>query len=139
MASVAEEQIASLTPPRRGQVWAVVADSTARAYDISKIALGGYTPEAALKKRATVVLYLQAETNDVFFYFDSAVGTSLSDTAKQAATAADLAFADTYCAILKAGNPPIMVRIDRTLDKFIQIKAASTSGVFRMWACSENR
>lgn len=139
MASVAEEQIASLTPPRRGAVWAVTVDSTARAYDLSKIALGGYTPEASQKKRSNVVLYLQATTNDVFFYFDSATGNSLSDTAKQAAGAADVAFADTYCAVLKAGNPPMQVRIDRSIDRFIQVKATSTSGELRMWACSENR
>jgi hypothetical protein len=142
MASVAEEQIASLTPPRRGAVWAVSVDSTARAYDLSTSILGAgatVAPEAAGKRRQYVVLYLQADTNDVYFYFDTATGTSLSDTAKQAASAASLAFSDTYCAVLKAGSPPIQIRIDRSIDKFIQVKAVSTAGVLRMWACSEAR
>ncbi len=138
MASVAEEQAATLQPPRRGAVWTLTVDSTARAYDISRLTLGTFVPSAANKTRANVVLMLQAETADVYFYFDSATGNSLSDTAKQAATPADAAFADTYCAILKAGSSEVF-RIDRTLDKFIQVKAASTSGVLRMWAYSENR
>lgn len=142
MASVAEEQVASLTPPRRGQVWAVAVDSTARAYDLSKIALGSgaVAPEAGgAKRRAYVVMYLQAETNDVYFYFDSATGSSLANATTQAATAADVLMDAAHCAVLKAGNPPIRVRIDRTIDKFIQVKAATTAGVLRMWACSENR
>lgn len=139
MASVAEEQIASLTPPRRLAVWAVAVDSTARAYDLSKITIGGYTPEASGKKRANVVLYLQAETNDVYFYFDSATGSALANATTQSAAAADVLMDTAHCAVLKAGNPPIQVRIDRTIDKFIQVKAASTAGVLRMWACSESR
>lgn len=137
MASVAEEQIASLTPPRRGAVWAVATDATARAYDLSATALGGYTPEGSGEKRANVVLYLQAETADAYFYFDSATGTALLDTSKQAVGAGPLVFNDAYCAILKAGNPPMQIRIDRTIDKFIQVKSAG--GILRMWACSENR
>ncbi len=139
MASVAEEQIASLTPPRRGQVWAVTVDGTARAYDLSKIALGAgaIAPEKSGQKRQCVVLYLQAETADVYFYFDSLTGNSLADGTKQAAAAADVLMADAHCAVLKFGNPPIQVRIDRTIDKFIQVK--SSGGVLRMWACSEPR
>lgn len=138
MATIAEEQASSLTPPRRGAVWALTVDSTARAYDLRTVALGGYTPEASLAKRSHVVLYLQAETNDVYFYFDTATGSSLLDTTKQAATAATLAFNDAHCAILKAGTS-MAFRIDRTIDKFLQVKAASTSGVLRMWAVSESR
>ncbi len=125
-------------PPRRGSVWVVTVDSTARAYDLSKVALGGFTPEATQKKRAEVYLWLQAETNDVYFYFSSATASDLSDTAAQAATSADLAFANTYGAILEAGNPPLKLRINRALDKFLILKAASTSGVLRMWAASDS-
>lgn len=139
MASVAEEQAAHITPPRRGAVWAVAVDSTARAYDLSATPLGGYTPEASGERRQHVDVYLQAETNDVYFYFDTATGSSLSNTASQTATAAALAFADTYCGFLKAGLAPIKVRIDRSIDKFIQVKATSTAGILRMWACSESR
>lgn len=123
-------------PPRKGAVWAVTVDSTARAYDISKCALGGYTPEAG--KRAEVYVYLQAQTQDVFFFFDDATDSGLDDTAAQAATAADLAFVATHCAVLEAGNPPLKLRINRALDKFLIVKAASTSGILRMWAASES-
>ena len=138
MGNRAQEQDSSLLPPRRGAVWAVAVDSTARAYDLTAVAFGGSpAPEAAGTRPQHVDLWLQAETNDVYFYFDSATGTSLANTTTQTATAAALAFADAHCAVLKAGNPPMKVRIDRSLDKFIQVKAATTAGVLRLWACSE--
>lgn len=136
MGNNAEQAQAACWPPRRGAVWAVTVDSTARAYDLSKLPLGGYTPEASNAKRNEVVLYLQAETNDVYFYFDSATGIGLNDATLQAAGAGAATFADAYGAILEAGGPPLKVRISRSLDKFIQLKAASTSGILRMWAGS---
>jgi hypothetical protein len=136
MGSTAEQQAASVLPPRRGAVWAVTVDSTARAYDMTALSLAGEAPEAAASRAQHVMLYLQAETNDVYFYFDSATGNSLSDTTKQSASAAAVAMAAEHCAVLKAGNPPLRVRINRSVDKFIQVKAASTSGVLRMWAAS---
>lgn len=138
MGSLAEVQAASILPPRRGAVWAVAVDSTARAYDMTALSLAGATPEAAGTRPTHVYLYLQAETNDVYFYFDSATGSALADATKQAAAAGAVAMADAHGAVLKAGNPPLRVRIDRSLDKFIQVKAASTAGVLRMWASSES-
>lgn len=125
-------------PPRRGATWAVAVDSTARPYDISKCALGGYTPEAGNKKRAEVYLFLQAETNDVYFHFHTSGTNDLADTSTQTATAADLSFAAAYGAILEAGAPPLKVRINRNIDRFIVLKAASTAGVLRMWAASDS-
>ncbi len=135
MGTYGEEQCA---PPRKGAVWAVAVDSTARAYDISKCALGGFTPEASQKRRAEVYLYLQAETNDVYFYFHTETDNTLLDTDKQTATTADLAFGATHGAIIEAGGPPLKLRINRALDKFLILKAASTAGVLRMWAGSES-
>ncbi len=138
MGSRAQEQDSSVLPPRRGAVWALTVDSTARAYDLTAVAFGGSpAPEAAATRPQHVMLYLQAETNDVYFYFDSATGSSLANGTTQAAGAGAMAFADAHCAVLKAGNPPVKVRIDRSLDKYLQVKAASTSGVLRLWACSE--
>jgi hypothetical protein len=136
--TIAEEQGAGLLPPRKSNTWAVTVDSTARAYDISKLAIGGFTPEASLAKRQQVVLYMQAQTNDVFFYFHSATDSALSDTAAQSAGAADAAFVATHCAVIKAGSAEVF-RIDRTIDKFLVVKAASTSGILRVWAYSESR
>jgi hypothetical protein len=137
--SEALDQAHDFVPPRRGSVWCVAVDSTARAYDLSTLTLGGFTPPANATRRNHVVLYLQAETNDVYFYFDTATGAAIDDTAKQAAGAATVVFANTYCAILKAGNPPMSVRIDRSLDKFLQVKTASTGGNLRLWVASEAR
>jgi hypothetical protein len=139
MGTIAEELASGNVPPRRGAVWAVTVDSTARSYNISKANFGGGTPEASGGRRMEVTLYLQAETNDVYFYFDSATGTALNDATKQAAGSADLAFADAHGAYLPYGWPPFKVRIDRTIDKFITIKTATNPGVLRIWACSESR
>lgn len=136
MGSISETQASDVLPPRRGAVWAVAVDSTARAYDMTKLAFAGATTDAVAAKPQHVFLYLQAETNDVYFYFDNVTGTALADTGKQAATAGAVVFDDSYAAVLKAGNPPLRVRINRAQDKFIQLKATSTAGVLRMWASS---
>ena len=139
MSKEAVEQAHDLVPPRRGAVWAVTVDSTARAYNIGALALGGYTPEGSGAKRNHVCLALQAETADIYFYFDSATGSGLSDTTAQAAGAGTAVPADAHSIILKAGNPPIMLNIQRNLDKFIQVKTASSSGILRLWVVSEAR
>lgn len=139
MTANALEQAHQLVPPRRGSVWAVTVDSTARAYNIGTLTLGGFTPDGSGAQRSNVCLALQAETADIFFFFDSATGSGLDDTAAQAAGAGTATLADTHAIILKAGNPPIMLNIQRNVDKFIQVKAASTSGILRMWVVSESR
>lgn len=137
MGARAEEQHSASLPPRRGQVWAVTVDSTARAYDLSALGLAGMpAPEAAGTRPQHVILYLQAETNDVYYYFDSVTGSALDNAAAQAAGAAAVGMQTAHCAVLKAGNAPLKVRIDRSQDKFIQVKAATTSGVLRLWAAS---
>ncbi len=124
MGSTAEQHAAAVLPPRRGKVWAVAVDSTVRVYDLSALALGG----AAAPERAG--------TRPTHVYFDSVTGTALADATVQAATSAAVAMADAHGAILEAGGPPLMVRIDRSLDKFLVLKVTSTAGVLRMWACS---
>jgi hypothetical protein len=139
MGTIAEELASGNVPPRRGAVWAVTVDSTARCYNISKANLGGGTPEASGGRRMEVTLYLQAQTADVFFYFDSVTGTALNDATTQAATSADLAFATAYGVYLPYGWPPMKFRIDRNIDKFITVKTATNPGILRIWACSESR
>lgn len=135
--SLAEAQIAQSQPPRRGAVIALTVDSTARAYDLTGLALGGKTPEGAGTASMDVVLWMQAETNDVFFHFHSASATDLND-ATVIAVGASLAFNAAYGACLEAGASPIKVRINRAIDKFLVVKAASTSGTLRFWACSDS-
>lgn len=137
MASIAEQQEAVCRPPRRGAVFALTVDSTARPYDLSTLALGASAaPSSSGSERAEVVLYMQAETNDVFFHFHSATASDLSDTAAVSAGGA-VAFATTYGAVLEAGAPPIKLRIDRKLDRWLIVKAANTSGILRFWAASD--
>ena len=125
-------------PPRRGAVKAITVDSTARSYNIIKLALGDQTPDGSASTPVEVDLYMQAQTNDVFFYFTSTSGTSdLSDTAALAAGAASLtAFEVEHCAVLEAGELPVCFRINRAVDKHLVVKAASTSGFLRFWAAA---
>lgn len=137
MGTIAEDQWAQSMPPRRGLVVALAVDSTARPYNLSTLAIGSpNAPQGSGKRREVVGLWMQAETNDVYFHFDSATSSGLADTAKIAA-GGTMAYADTYGAVLKAGNPPILFRIDRAIDVFLIVKAASTAGVLRMWAASD--
>jgi hypothetical protein len=139
----AQDQIAECMAPRRGAVIALEVDSTARAYDLKALALGGHTPTEAGTNPVHVMLFMQAETNDVYFYFaDGEVGSvattdvdDIDNTAKVSAGSA-LAFANTYAPVLKAGNGPLPVRINRAVDRFLVVKAASTAGVLRFWAAS---
>lgn len=147
----AEYQASEYAPPRRGAVIALEVDSTCRAYDLKGLALGGYTPKESQRDAKSVVLWLQAETNDVYFYFaegavsadpatsETAVATTdvddIDNTAKVSAGSA-LAFANTYAGVLKAGNGPLPVRINRGVDRFLVVKAASTAGLLRFWAAS---
>lgn len=133
--SLAEAQIAQSQPPRRGAVIALTVDSTARAYDITGLALGGKTPDGTAPSEVT--LWMQADTNDVFFHFHSSSATDLANGTTIAAGGA-IAFAAAYGAVLEAGERPIKVRINRALDKFLVVKAASTSGTLRFWACSDS-
>jgi hypothetical protein len=82
------------------------------------------------------LLYLQAQTNDVFFYFaDGEVGVTattdvddIDNTAKVTAGNA-IAFANTYAAQLDATTKaPLKIRINRAQDRFLVVKAASTAG-----------
>lgn len=135
----ATEQISKCHPPRRGAVVALTVDSTARSYSIAGLALGAHTPEAANGQAKEVVLWMQAETNDVFFHFRSdSASADLSDTAKLAADGAAMtAFTATHGALLKAGLAPVQFTINRAIDKYLVVKAASTSGVLRFWAGSD--
>jgi len=137
MASIAEQQVAVLRAPRRGAVVCLEVDSTARPYDLSTLNIGGNAaPEAGLSQRKEVCIWMQAQTHDVFFYFHTATANDLSDTAKISAGGA-MAFDNAYGATLKVGNPPILVRIDRKLDRWLVVKAASTAGLLRVWAASD--
>lgn len=129
-----EAQAANVTPPRRGAVIALTVDSTARAYSLVSLDIGGIVPEGALNLRHPIWLTLQAETADVFFLFSDGSDTNLDDTAAVSA-GSSLAYADTYGARLVA-DQSMEFRIDRAKDTHLIVKAASTSGILRLWASS---
>jgi hypothetical protein len=137
------EKSLEYAPPRRGGVIALTVDSTCRAYDMLTLAIAGHTPANAQREQVKVTLWLQAETNDVYFYFASGeagavVTTDVDDIDNTAAVAAggSLAYANTYAGVIKAGNGPLPITIDRSIDRFLVVKAASASGVLRFWAAS---
>ncbi len=138
MGTRAEEKYSEVLPPRRGAVLVIATDTTARPYDLKALTIGGGTPDGIGSKRQEVVLWMQAETNDVFFYFDSATSADLSETAAVAAGSTTTpTFSTTYGALLEAGGPPIRVRIDRKIDRWLILKSA-TAGILRIWAGSES-
>ena len=129
-------QGANEIPTRKSAVLALTVDSTARAYDISGLAFGGYTPDGTNSRNHYVNVYIQAETADIYICFDSTSTVTLDNTAKVAA-GGTLAFANTYGAVIIAGTT-VKCRILRPVDKYMHVKTASTSGVLRMWASSES-
>lgn len=121
-----------------GKIWVQTVDSTARPYQIALMPFGGKAIVNAAQADH-IYLTMLAETNDVFYYFDSATGSSLSDTAANTAgvavSATTMSAVATYCAKLPAGIP-VNVRIERSVDKWLQLKTASAGATVRIWASS---
>jgi hypothetical protein len=134
MGTVVEEQLANVQPPRRGECFALTVDSTARPYDITALAFGGITPEAAHARRLETFVTLRAVTNDVWFYFSKTTASDLDNTAAIAAGGA-LAYATPHAFVIPAGTET-RVRLDRSTDLFLIVKAASTSGILLFRASS---
>jgi hypothetical protein len=138
----AEKQFAECQPPRRGAVIALTIDTTARAYDMLALDLSGFTPKNAQKEQSHVVLWMQAETDDVYFYFASGEAGAVAtgdvddvDTTAALAAGASLAYANTYAARLVANNGPLPIRIDRSVDRFLVVRG-DAAAILRFWAAS---
>lgn len=134
--SEATEQSDNIVPPRRGYVLALTVDSTARAYDLTKLPLGAvFRPGAP----DYVYLTLTAVTNDIYLYFDTqGVTVDLDNTAVNTAGSAFTATSmlSTMPQVLPAGTTQ-QFRINRRDDAWIHVKAASTSGTLRFNASSQ--
>lgn len=128
-----------IKPPRRGAVWALTVDSTARPYDLTQLDIGGEKLGGGkANQKIEVAIWMQAETNDVYFHFAPASANDLDHAAAQAAGAAAAAPANTHGAVLKAGNVPQRFVITRGLDVFLIVKTATTGGILRVWAASQS-
>lgn len=137
--SVAQNQAANVAPPRRGAVLALGVDTTARAYDLQPLNLGGYTPNGANIRAEYAYLTLQAEGGDVYFYFaNGAAAVDVDDVDPAAIIAAGgaLAYANTYAARL-VSDSSLDVRILRSQDKFLVVRATTGTPTLRFWASSE--
>lgn len=139
MATVAEQQLANVTPPRRGAVLALAVDTTARAYDLKDLVLGGYAPKEDLSRAEYVYVTLQAvgdEGDDVWFVFSTTSAADLDESTEIAAGNA-LVFADTFGWRLAAGTS-VRVRISRSEDRFLITKAAANTPTLLLRASSDS-
>lgn len=134
MSSNAEEQSANVQPPRRGATLALTVDSTARAYSLTSLALGGFTPDPGNKRRAEVYLTLFADGGDVYYHLADTNTVNLDDTAVIAA-GGTLAFANTYAFKLPSGAAHSF-RIDRSQDTYLHVKTSAGSATLRFFASS---
>jgi hypothetical protein len=120
-----------VAPPRRGAVLVFAVDSTARAYDLTTLALAGELPAEG----QFVVVALQASTASVHYHFSPTNVASLDHAATIAAGGA-VAYADAYGIELPAGAVH-QIRIDRTVDSYLVMKTSTGTATCRVWAASE--
>lgn len=132
--SLAEQQAANVVPPRRGSIVALGIDATARPYDLTALAFGGDSYNE--KTQTHVFLTLQNEgTDPVYYALLSATANDLDDTAKIAA-GGTLAFANPHAAVIQGGQMH-RVRIQKDVDKFLEVKCAATkTSTLRIYASS---
>jgi hypothetical protein len=128
------EQWANAVPPRKGACLALTLDATARAYSLTSLKLGGFTPAAANVQSIYVYLQRQADGADCYVQFASDNTVTLND-ATAIAAGDPLAFANTYCQKIPDGST-VGVRIDRKLDTHMHVKG-SGAGTLRINATSE--
>jgi hypothetical protein len=130
--TIAQEQAADTSPPRKGAVLALTIDSTARAYDLTALDLGGFA--FSVGRRNEVFLTLFADGGDVYYYFASDNTATVDDTAVVAA-GGTLAYANGYAMKLPSGAAH-SVRINRATDKYLQVKTSAGSATLRLFASS---
>lgn len=128
------DQWANAVPPRKGAILALTLDATARAYSISGLKLGGFTPSPANAQSNYVYLQLQADGADCYVQFASDNTVTLND-ATAIAAGDPLAFANAHCQKIPSGST-VGVRIDRKIDTHLHVKG-SGAGTLRINATSE--
>lgn len=120
-------------PARRGAVLALAVDVTPRPYDLTALNLSGvYKP----KQADQVCLTLRAVTADIWYQFSDVTGATLDPAAVLAAGSA-LAYANTYGAVLPAGQE-IRVHIRKDLDKWLIIRTSAATATLILYASSES-
>lgn len=135
MSSVAEQQAANPTPPRRGKVLALTVDSTTSAYPINTLDFGGYVQGERAGGSNFVFITLQASGGDIWFQFAPATATDL-DHAAVIADGGTLAYANTYGWRLPQ-NEERTYRINRDMDRFLIVKTTTSTATLLIAASSE--
>ena len=131
-----EGQAANVRPPRHGACLALTVDTTARAYDLTTLALGtALAPDQGVTHSRNVFITMHAETADIYYHFSDAADTDLNE-ATVISAGGTLAFNDAYGAVLSTGQD-VAMRLNRTVDKYLVVKAGS-SATLRIWASSDS-
>lgn len=133
MSVVAQFQAAAVAPPREGAVLAVTLDTTVRAYQISGLNIGGFTPLAANQDQKQVFLRVLADGADIFMHFNSD-GTTSGAVASAIAAGNPLVYSDAYLFKIPNGSYCDFY-IDRSVDKYI-VLVGSAAGTARIYASS---
>lgn len=133
--TIAEEQAAAVQPPRRGEVIALGIDTTARAYDLTSLALAGITPDGDGVRRLETWLTMQSDGGDVYYHF-SATNSAVLDNTAAIGAGGTIAYANTYGAKLKQDDRHEF-RLNRAKDKFLVVKTSTGTATLRFW-CSSN-
>jgi hypothetical protein len=133
MSDLAESQAANVTPPRRGAVVAIIADATARSYDLTTLALGGLPWK--LNQADWIYLTLQADGGRIYFHFRPDAGADLND-ATIGAAGTPIAFTNAACAMVPDGGA-FALRIQRNTDRYLVMKTSTGVATLRLHASSD--
>ncbi len=115
------EQAEWVSPAVNGEMLCIAVDATSREYDLWTIALGA---DATKKPESKFYLNISADGNNVYYTTSATSSKTADDTAAVAAggavaftaNAADVIFASTKEAVY----------IDRTANRYLQLKCAAT-------------
>ena len=109
--------------PRRGQGFALTADTTVRVYDISTLAWGGVTFDQTARDKG-LFLTLHAEGGDIYFRFQN-VTTADMDTTDPISAGGTIVLQNTICQrLVQDGYAD--VKIERVEDKYLSVYGSGT-------------
>ena len=127
------DRFASAVPPTADEGIAVAVDTTARAYDLTTLQLGGYKPDKSNGLAKVAPVNLHAEGGDIYIRFASDnVAAGMIPTAI-VAVGGTLAPNAGWCARIPSGST-VPADIIRSKHKFVHIMTSTGTATLRMWA-----
>ena len=128
MGGYSEDMANIITPARRSEILRITLSTTARVYDMRSMVFGRlYAPDPAVVCSDRVMLRIQAQTADLYYYF-APDNTAALDKSTAIADAGAMTVATTYGDLVPAGTF-IDVTIDRSIDKYLHVQG-SAAGFF---------